>query len=284
MLQMRQIKKNQITEKFRIMLNVKTKILRLLAGAMLISAVSCVPSKKLLYMQNNDQLRQAPQEIVQNYELTIKPGDNLMVNLSTRDMELMEPFANSKILGTSANSSSSSNLGILVANDGTINLPVIGRVTIAGMKRSDAEKYIEKLLIDGEYIKDPVVNISFMNIAVSVLGEVSHPGQIKLSGERISILDALTAAGDLTPQGRRTNIMVYREVDGKRSAYQIDLTQSDAVFSSPCFYLQQNDVVYVEPNKAISVKGSPFLTYLGAGASVISVLASIVSLAIVLTK
>lgn len=260
----------------------KTKILRLLAGAMLISAVSCVPSKKLLYMQNNDQLRQAPQEIVQNYELTIKPGDNLMVNLSTRDMELMEPFANSKILGTST--ASSTNTGLLVAHDGTINLPVIGRVTIAGMKRSDAEKYIEKLLIDGEYIKDPVVNISFMNIAVSVLGEVSSPGQITLSGERISILDALTAAGDLTPQGRRTNVMVYREVDGKRSAYQIDLTQSDAVFSSPCFYLQQNDVVYVEPNKAISVKGSPFLTYLGAGASVISVLASIVSLAIVLTK
>lgn len=258
------------------------KLFYLLAGAILASSVSCVPSKKMIYLQGAEQMMTPPQPVVQNYELTIKPGDKLMINLSSRDEELVEPFANTKMLGTS--SSTNSNSGIIVAENGTVNLPLLGEVRIAGLKRAEAEKQLERLIIEGDYIKDPTVNISFMDVKVNVMGEVNSPGQKGLSGERISILDALSAAGDLTASGKRTNIKVYREENGKRSVYEIDLTSSESVFNSPCFYLQQNDVVYVEPNKAINVKGSPFLTYLGAGASIISVLASLVSLAIVFSK
>lgn len=258
------------------------KLFYLLAGAILVSSVSCVPSKKMIYLQGAEQMMTPPQPVVQNYELTIKPGDKLMIYLSSRDEELVEPFSNTQTLGSS--STSSTNTGIIVAESGTVNLPLLGEVKVAGLKRAEAEKQIERLIIEGDYIKDPTVNISFMDVKVNVMGEVNSPGQKGLSGERISILDALSAAGDLTASGKRTNIKVYREENGKRSVYEIDLTSSESVFNSPCFYLQQNDVVYVEPNKAINVKGSPFLTYLGAGASIISVLASLVSLAIVFSK
>lgn len=273
--------RNKINYLFNDMTN--KKLFYLLAGAILVSSVSCVPSKKMIYLQGAEQMMTPPQPVVQNFELTIKPGDKLSVILSTRDNELLLPFSNSKILGTSGNSSNSNN-GFVVSEEGMLNLPMLGDVKIVGLTRPDAEKKIEQILINGEYLKDPIVSISFMNIKVSVMGEVSRPGKIEFTGERISILDALSAAGDLTASGKRTNIKVYREENGKRSVYEIDLTNSESVFNSPCFYLQQNDVVYVEPNKAINVKGSPFLTYLGAGASIISVLASLVSLAIVFSK
>lgn len=262
----------------------RKNIIRLLSLLLFVSVASCVPSKKIQYLQGSQDMIGNPKPIMQNYELTIKPDDRIMVNISSRDKELVDPFSNTKTVGTSSGSSSTSAQGTVVAKDGTVNLPVLGPVKVAGLKRAEAEQYIQKLLSDGEYIKDPVVNITFLNLKVSVLGAVSSPGEIEITGERLSILDAISSAGDLLPSGRRQNVKVYREENGERLAYQIDLTKSDSVFTSPCFYLQQNDVVYVEYNKVLNLQGSAFMTYLGAGASIISVIASLLSLAFVVAK
>lgn len=262
----------------------RKNIFRLMALLLLVATASCVPSRKIQYLQGSEALIENPQPIVQNYELTIKPDDRIMVNVSSRDRELLDPFSNSQMLGTSTSSSSTSAQGTVVAKDGTVNLPIIGKVKVAGMKRAEAEQYIQQFLADGEYVKDPVVNITFLNLKVSVIGAVGNPGEIAITGERLSIIDAISAAGDLLPSGRRQNVKVYREENGERRAYEIDLTDSKAVFDSPCFYLQQNDVVYVEYNKVLNLQGSAFMTYLGAGASIISVIASLLSLAFVVAK
>ncbi len=262
----------------------KKNIFRLMALLLLVATASCVPSRKIQYLQGSEALIENPQPIVQNYELTIRPDDRIMVNVSSRDQELVAPFSNTQMLGTSTTTSNTATQGTVVAKDGTVNLPVIGKVKVAGLKRAEAEQHIQKLLADGEYIKDPVVNITFLNLKISVLGAVKKPGEIYITGERLSILDAVSAAGDLLPSGRRYNVKVYREENGERRAYEIDLTDSQTVFNSPCFYLQQNDVVYVEYNKVLNLQGSAFMNYLGAGASIISVIASLLSLAFVVAK
>lgn len=261
----------------------KKNIFRLMALLLLAATASCVPTRKIQYLQGSEDMIQNPQPIVQNYELTIKPDDRILVNISSRDEELVAPFANTQSVGTSSSSSTAAQ-GTVVAKDGTVNIPVIGRVEVAGLTRAAAEQHIQQVLADGEYIKDPVVNITFLNLKLSVLGAVSNPGEVQIAGERISILDAISAAGDLLPSGRRQNVKVYREENGGRRAYEIDLTDSKNVFNSPCFYLQQNDVVYVEYNKVLNLQGSAFMTYLGAGASIISVIASLLSLAFVVAK
>lgn len=262
----------------------KKTVYCLMALVLLLVTASCVPSRKIKYLQGSEALLDNPQPIVQNYELTIKPDDRIMVNVSSRDKELLDPFSNSQMLGSSTSTSNTATQGTVVAEDGTVNLPIIGKVKIAGLKRTEAEQYIQKILADGEYVKDPVVNITFMNLKVSVIGAVRSPGEVNITGERLSIIDAISAAGDLQPSGRRQNVKVYREENGERRAYEIDLTDSHAVFNSPCFYLQQNDVVYVEYNKVLNLQGSAFMTYLGAGASIISVIASLLSLAFVVAK
>lgn len=262
----------------------RKNIFRLMALLLLLTAASCVPSRKIQYLQGSDAMIDSPKPIMQNYELRIKPDDRLIVTVSSKDKELIEPFSNTWLLGSSSSNGSSTNQGILVSKDGTVNLPVLGKVKVGGLRRADAELYIQKLLSDGEYVKDPVVNISFLDLKVSVMGAVKNPGEVSITGERISILDAITASGDLLASGRRYNVKVYREENGERKAYEIDLTKSDDVFNSPCFYLCQNDVVYVEYNKVLNLQGSAFMTYLGAGASIISVIASLLSLAFVVAK
>ena len=147
----------------------------------------------------------------------------------------------------------------------------MGEIQAAGLTRLQLADEIKKRLEEGQYIKDPAVSVRIKGLKISVMGEVSNPGVHEM-------------AGDLTPTAKRTNILVLREEEGKRHTYTVDLTSGRDVLESPCYYLQQNDVVYVEPNKSINVKGSSALSYLGAGASIISVLASIVSLIVVLSK
>ena len=135
----------------------------------------------------------------------------------------------------------------IVDNTGTVNYPVIGRIPLAGLTKSQAIDRIRELVSD--YIKDPVVNIKIMSFKVTVLGEVLKPGTIPVSQEKISILDAIGAVGDFTIYGNRQNVLLIRENnDGSVSQYRVDLTLSN-LFNSPYYYLQQNDKIYVEPNR-----------------------------------
>ena len=137
---------------------------------------------------------------------------------------------------------------------------------------------VENKLIEGEYVKDPVVNVQIKGFKVSVMGEVNSPGVQTISGDRITLLEALTMAGDLTPSGKRDNILVIREDGDQRKTYTVDLTSGEKVLESPCYYLKQNDVIYVQPNKSIGVKGSSTLSFISAGSSIISLVASVLSI------
>ena len=175
-------------------------------------------------------------------------------------------------------------VGYLVNQDGNIDFPILGEIHVEGLTRMQATELIKKRLIEEELIKDPIVTVQFLNFKVSVIGEVGRPGTFDISGDRITLLEALSMAGDLTIYGRRDRVAVIREKDGKRSILYHDLRSSD-IFQSPCYYLQQNDIVYVEPNNAktgqsrINSNNS-----VGVWLSGVSVLASITSLLVTMFK
>ena len=253
----------------------------------LLTGTSCISSKKMIYLQGVDSLANPAQVIQQDYELRIKPDDQLYIMVSSKEPELLAPFANTQILGSSTSGGGTNiqeTTGVQVDKNGKIDVPVLGEIQAAGLTRLQLADEIKKRLEEGQYIKAPAVSVRIKGLKISVMGEVSNPGVHEMAGDRITLLEALSMAGDLTPTAKRTNILVLREEEGKRHTYTVDLTSGRDVLESPCYYLQQNDVVYVEPNKSINVKGSSALSYLGAGASIISVLASIVSLIVVLSK
>lgn len=238
----------------------------------------------MLYLQGADKLNENPQKIDGNYELRIKPDDQLLITVNSKAPELLIPFANSQILGSNITTGTQEMTGLLVNQSGKIEIPVLGEMQAAGLTRHELADAIKDKLIKSEYIKDPTVLVRFKGAKIVVLGEVGSPGVKDLPGERVTILEAIGMAGDLPPTAHRENILVIREDNGERKSYSVDLTSGKDILNSPVFYLQQNDVVYVEPNKAINVKGSSALTYLSAGGSIVGVLASVLSLIFILAK
>ncbi len=240
--------------------------------------VSCTPSKKMIYLQGADELANDPQTIVQNYELKITPDDQLLITVSSKDGELLELFANSEVLGSSGSTSIQESVGLRVDKEGKIEVPVLGEMQVAGLTRGELAKAIEAKLVEGDYIKDPTVTVQIRNFKVTVMGEVNSPGVQTVTGDRLTILEALTMAGDLAPSGKRDNILVVREEGDRRVSYVVDLTSSEKVLTSPCYYLKQNDVIYVQPNKSIGVKGSATMSFISASGSILSVIASVLSI------
>lgn len=257
--------------------------------SILLVCTSCVSQKKMIYLQGADYLNGNPQQMEANFELKIQPDDQLAISISSKDKELIEPFNNNTLIGSGNSSGSQSNTqsGVSyfqVDKDGNIEFPIFGTIQVFGMTRIELAKEIEKRLISQSYIKDPLVSVKVMSFKVTVLGEVKNPGVQKITGERLTLLEALGMAGDLLPSGKRKNIMVIREEEDKRKTYQVDLTSSYDVLNSPCYYLQQNDVVYVEPNSAIRVKGSATMSTLTSTATLVSMLASLVSIIIAISR
>ena len=187
--------------------------------------------------------------------LTIKPQDKLMIVVNSRDPQLMAlfnlPEVRKQIVsngGSSLSSTGQDVLGYTVDKNGEIDFPVLGKIYVAGKTREAIAEYIKSELMRENLVKDPVVTVEYLNLCVSVLGEVNNPGRYNIDRDRTTILDVLSMAGDLTINGNRTNIMVMRQDGKNQRIYGIDLTQGNNIYSSPAYYLQQNDVVYVEPN------------------------------------
>ena len=247
---------------------------------------SCASSKKVVYLQDVVPLKQ--QDIEQKYEVYIHNDDLLAIMVNSKNPELALPFNMPMVsyqLGSgSTNSGSQRVLGYLVDGNGDIDFPILGKLHVAGLTRMQLTEMIKQRLIEGDLIKDPIVTVQFLNYKVSVMGEVNRPGSFNISGDRITLLEALSMAGDLTIYGRRDRVAVIREKDGKRTILMHDLRSSD-IFNSPCYYLQQNDIVYVEPNKAktgqsrINSNNS-----VGVWLSAVSVLASVTSLLVTMFK
>lgn len=253
---------------------------------------SCVSTKKIVYFQGSDSLFMQAQQVMQQYEMKLKPADQILVKVTCSEPDLLAVFAQDVVMGTSGggtrNTSSSylsssasggmSNVyGYTITNDGCVVLPAIGRVKVDGLTTVDAAKVIEEKIKEINRIKDPGVTVNLLNARVAVLGAVKSPRVVSLTSERNTILDVLSQCGDIADTGLRQRVKLYREVNGMRMMYEIDLTKTN-VFDSPAYYVQQNDLIYVEPNKSQTIKSSAFYTFWSAGASIISTLATITSM------
>lgn len=163
----------------------------------------------------------------------------------------------------------------LVDNKGNIEFPVLGTIKISGLSKKEAIDYITKEV--SKYIINPIVNMRIMNFKVTVQGEVNRPGIHTVVSERLTLADAIALSGDMTVYGKRENVLVIREVEGKRIPYRVDMTKADFI-TSPYYYLNQNDIVYVEPNKT-RVNSSAVGPNLSLGISAISLIVTIIALA-----
>ena len=253
---------------------------------------SCVSTKKIVYFQNSDQVFSQGQQILQQYEMRLKPADQVLIKVTCSEPELLTIFAQDVMMGSAGQSSYNVNsgsgamsnaYGYTVTNDGYVVLPAIGRVSVVGCTTEEAATRIEKSIIEANLIKDPDVTVRLLNGRVAVLGAVQRPTVVNLTSERNTILDVLSQCGDVDDTGLRQKISLYREENGIRKKFSIDLTSSD-VFQNPAFYVQQNDMIYVEPNKSKSIRSSAFYTFLSAGASIISVVSAVVTVVMVLVK
>ena len=224
------------------------KYVAYLVVCMAVFFTACTSTKKIIYLQDVVPLKQ--QEIEQKYEVIIHGDDLLAIMVNSRDPELALPFNMPMVsyqLGSNAGGQQRV-LGYLVDTNGNIDFPILGEIHVEGLTRMQLTELIKNKLIEGDLIKDPIVTVQFLNFKISVMGEVGRPGSFTISGDRITLLEALSMAGDLTIYGRRDRVGVIRENNGKRTILFHDLRSAD-IFNSPCYYLQQNDIVYVEPNK-----------------------------------
>jgi polysaccharide export outer membrane protein len=224
----------------------KSAVLPLLFAWILLSA--CSTPKDVVYFQNAGNYE--AYKNVEQYEVYIHQDDLLAIMVNSLATEAALPFnlpmANYYVGGELYGQQRV--LGYLVDKEGAIDFPILGKLQVEGLTRNQLRDLIkEKLKTDG-LLKDPIVTVNFLNFKVSVQGEVSRPGSFNISGERITLLEALSMAGDLTIYGRRDRVAVIREANGERMILYHDLSNTD-VFNSPCYFLQQNDIVYVEPNK-----------------------------------
>lgn len=239
-------------------------------------AVSCASTKKIAYFQELEQTEVHRQ--IDEYQVRIMPNDNLYISVSALNMDAVQIFntTGSNSYPSSLSSDMLNISGYLVDNDGYINYPAIGKVKLGGLTKAEATGLMTEKI--SEYIVDPTVNIRYLNYKVTVLGEVTRPGSYPIKDERVSILEALGMAGDLTIYGKRDNVLVCREINGTKFYERIDLT-SPKVFESDYYYLQQNDIVYVQPNKARSGSSS-YNQNLSIGISVISLIVTIIAILI----
>ena len=223
--------------------------------------VSCSIPKNVAYFQNADDIR--GMALQKEQPLRLRPKDKINIVVNSADPMLIGQFNltattnNMRSLGsvttpqTTAGGSGGGTAQILaytVDEQGDINFPVIGKVAVKGKTRQEVADYLRRRLIERDLIKDPIVTVEYVNLAISVLGEVNRPGRINIMKDNFTILDAIAYAGDLTINGQRENVMVFREEDGEDQTYVINLCDRQNTLSSPAFYLQQNDVVYVTPN------------------------------------
>jgi polysaccharide export outer membrane protein len=238
---------------------------------------SCKSREEVVYYQNIDGLANVEQS--NTYEIKIQPDDLLMIIVSADDPETAIPFNLSSVSVPTANNMMATRgqetmQSYLVNANGMIDFPVLGKLKVAGLTRSEVLQLFKDKI--SKYIKNPIINLRIMNFKISVQGEVTLPGTYSVSSERITLIEALSMAKDLTIYGKRDNILIIREVNGVKSYNRVDITKADFI-NSPFYYLSQNDVVYVEPNKT-RINGAAVGTNTGVIISVSSLLITVITL------
>lgn len=225
------------------------KILYSLLAVMFIA--SCSTQKKVPYFQ--DLKNGGSVEVALPQEITIKPGDKLSIHVNSKDEELVAPF---NLRRSQQNIGSQTDLAYTVDKDGNIEFPYLGSIRVEGMTRDDVAKHIRQELLDRKMVQDPTVIVDLSNLQISILGDVGKPGKYSIEKDKYTIIDAISEAGDLAITAKRDNIMVLRQENDEQKTYFVNLNDASQLFSSPVYYLQQNDIVYVEPNSKASGQSS----------------------------
>ena len=218
---------------------------------LLLTMFSCKPKENMVYMEKEKAVAETEINQAVFYGTHIQSGDLLDIKVTAFDENAVRPFN----LYSMNNSTSTGQVngqtaqlapqGYLVDNEGFIYFPVLGKLYIKGMTLAQLRADLEKRLL--AYLTDPLVSIKQLNFNITVLGEVKNPGQYTNPSDKITVLQALGLAGDMTDYGNRTNVKLIREIDGVSKTYTIDFTNKN-ITNSPYYYMQQNDVLYIEPD------------------------------------
>jgi polysaccharide biosynthesis/export protein len=220
--------------------------------------VSCTP-RNLAYFSDLNEQALYTEKVTNAIEPKIQPDDLLSITVSSLNPESNALFNRGVLLPSGSNNSvvqsnSVDQEGYLVDRNGFVSFPVLGEIKLVGLTTEEAKaKMITELK---QHVKDPIVNIRFLNFKVTVIGEVNKPSTFTIPTEKINILEALGLAGDMTAFGKRENVIIIRENEGVRTVTKLNLNNKE-VLNSPYFYLQQNDVVYVEPDKGKAIQNNP---------------------------
>lgn len=208
---------------------------------------SCASTKDIVYYQDVDSI--AELDVPPAQEIILTPGDKISVIVSCKDPKLTELFnltyVSQKLGGSSGNGQVSV---YTIDSEGFIDMPAIGKVHVAGVTRKEAEHKVKQAIITQEQATEAVVTIEFMDLNIEIIGEIARPGRYAIDKDVFTLIEAISAAGDLTIYGRRDNVLVMRKENGVQKTYRVNLCSAQDVFNSPAFYLKQNDIVYVEPN------------------------------------
>ena len=268
-----------------IRISMRKYVLPILVIVAVILLGSCANSEKVAYFQNANEINLTESKGL--YDAHIRPKDILTITVSTTDPLAAKPF--NLVVMNPLNSSGNINSGntgslqtYLVDNEGMINFPILGKIKVGGLSKTDCESMITGMI--KPYMaesENPIVTVKMASYKVTVIGEVQHPGTFPVAQEKINVLEAIAQAGDLSIYGKRDNIMLIREKDnGEKEIHKLDLTDAD-LFNSPYYYLQQNDVIYVEPNRvkaknsSIGQSTTIWLSFIGIVTSVASLLVNI---------
>lgn len=216
-------------------------------GIALLMVSSCKTPSNISYFQD---FYNNPDTVVnlQNKVITIKPTDKLYIGVKSKDPQISQLFNLVGGNNTISNNLSQDAYYYTVDSKGDIDFPVVGKIHIQGLTREQVAEKVKKSLVDASLVKEPVVTVGLNNLHYSVMGEVNKPGKFSFEDEKVTILDAISNAGDLTINGIRDDVMVLRQENGHQKIYKINLCSGKEIFSSPAYFLQQNDVVYVSPN------------------------------------
>lgn len=246
---------------------------------MILMMVGCGSSKEVAYWQNIDSISLAASKGL--YDAKIMPKDELTILVQTTDPLTSEPF---NLRSTGQTSSKNQITGYLVDNDGMINFPIVGKIHVAGLTKTECEDLIKSKI--QPYLartENPLVSVRTSSYRITVIGEVNRPGVIPVSTEKISLIEALAEAGDMTIYGKRDNVLLVRE-DKSGEKHKVRLNMNDAnIINSPYYYLQQNDIVYVEPHK-VKARNTFFGSNTSIFYSVIGITTSLVSLLITVLR
>lgn len=282
------------------MINFRCKLTSGIAGLTFLLLTGCDAPKDVAYFQDvtDNYVVEASQK-----QITIRPGDKISIVVKTRDPKIADLFnmtvysnrtgQNASVNGTGATlldystPSGESMSAFTVDSKGNIDFPVLGEIHVAGMTRKEVASTIKKDILDRQLAKDPVVTVEFLSAGFNVLGNVNKPGRYDLNRDELNLLEALSLASDLKLTGQRQNIRVVRKEDGQLHSYVIDLTDLSKAVKSPGFYIQQDDMIYVEPNemdkRSTKINGNNVMQA-NFWISVASVMTSIVTTIAVLKK